>query len=57
MFAQDVNAVLPEAVTEDSDGMLGMAFDHIVPLLTAAIKEQQVLISNLAARLAALESK
>jgi hypothetical protein len=57
MFAQDVNAVLPEAVTEDSDGMLGMAFDHIVPLLTAAIKEQQALISNLTARLAALESK
>jgi hypothetical protein len=55
MIAQDVQAVLPEAVTEDADGMLGMAYDHIVPLLTAAIKEQQALITQLQADVAALK--
>jgi len=56
MIAQDVQAVLPEAVVEDSKGMLGMAYDNIVPLLTAAIKEQQALITSLTARITALES-
>jgi hypothetical protein len=57
MIAQDVQAVLPEAVTTNAEGMLGMAYDHIVPLLTAAIKEQQALIQSLTARITALESK
>jgi hypothetical protein len=57
MIAQDVKAVLPEATTEDTDGMLGMAYDHIVPLLTAAIKEQQALITTLTERITALEAK
>jgi len=55
MIAQDVQAVLPEAVTTDAEGMLGMAYDHIVPLLTAAIKEQQALITQLQADVAALK--
>jgi hypothetical protein len=55
MIAQDVQAVLPEAVTTDAEGMLGMAYDHIVPLLTAAIQEQQALIKSLTDRLTALE--
>jgi hypothetical protein len=50
MIAQDVKAVLPEATTEDAEGMLGMAYDHIVPLLTAAIQE-------LSAKVTALENK
>jgi Chaperone of endosialidase len=57
MIAQDVQAVLPEAVTEDNEGMLQMAYDHIVPLLTAAIKEQQILITQLTTRITALEAK
>ena len=57
MIAQDVQAVLPEAVTTDAEGMLGMAYDHIVPLLTAAIKEQQALITQLQADVAALKAK
>ena len=55
MIAQDVQAVLPEAVTTDAEGMLGMAYDHIVPLLTAAIKEQQAIITSLTDRITALE--
>ena len=57
MIAQDVQAVLPEAVTTDAEGMLGMAYDHIVPLLTAAIKEQQAIITSLTDRITALENK
>jgi hypothetical protein len=56
MIAQDVQAVLPEAVTTDAEGMLGMAYDHIVPLLVAAIKEQQALIQTLTDRITALET-
>jgi hypothetical protein len=41
LIAQDVQAVLPEAVTIDSDedATLGVAYTDIIPLLTAAIKE------------------
>jgi len=39
MIAQDVKAVLPEATTEDANGMLTMAYDNIIPLLVAAVKE------------------
>jgi hypothetical protein len=56
MIAQDVQAVLPEAVTTDAEGMLGMAYDHIVPLLAAAIKEQQAIIQTLTDRITALEA-
>ena len=55
MIAQDVQAVLPEAVTTDAEGMLGMAYDHIVPLLVAAIKEQQAIITQLQADVTALK--
>jgi hypothetical protein len=64
MIAQDVQAVLPEAVTEDAEGMLNMAYDHIVPLLSAAIKELKAIndtqaetINALTARIVALEAK
>ena len=62
MIAQDVQAVLPEATTEDADGMLSLAYTDLIPLLTAAIQEQQALITaqqtaieTLEARVAALE--
>jgi hypothetical protein len=53
MIAQDVKAVLPEATTEDADGMLGMAYDHIVPLLTAAVKELSAQVTALQAKVGA----
>ena len=41
MIAQDVQAVLPEAVTvqEDEIGTLGVQYSEVIPLLVAAIKE------------------
>jgi hypothetical protein len=57
LIAQDVQAVLPEAVNvQDLEkGTLGMSYTDTIPLLVAAIKEQQALITSLTARIAALE--
>jgi len=56
LIAQDVQAVLPEAVVENKDGELLLQYTEIIPLLVAAIKEQQALITQLTARITALES-
>jgi hypothetical protein len=50
LIAQDVQAVLPEAVKNNAQGYLGLSYTEVVPLLVAAIKE-------LSARVAALEAK
>ena len=53
LIAQDVQAVLPEAVSESTnndESVLGLAYTDTIPLLVAAIKE-------LTARVAELESK
>jgi hypothetical protein len=57
LIAQDVQAVLPEAVraSEDEIGTLNLSYTDMIPLLTAAIKEQQALITQLTARITALE--
>jgi hypothetical protein len=54
LIAQDVQAVLPEAVneTEGKEGLvLGLSYTDVIPLLVAAIKEQQAIIESLKARL------
>lgn len=59
LIAQDVQKVLPEAVyvQDDEQGTLGLAYTDVIPLLTAAIKEQQAIINELKTRIEALESK
>jgi hypothetical protein len=57
LIAQDVQAVLPEAVDATNPDELGVNYTEVIPLLVAAIKEQQALIENLTTRLAALENK
>ena len=54
LIAQDVQAVLPEAVF-DEQGTLMLAYTDTIPLLVAAIQEQQALITQLTARITALE--
>jgi hypothetical protein len=57
LIAQDLQAVLPEAVSEgrnskgDETEYLQVAYTEVIPLLVAAIKEQTVLINSLKARL------
>jgi hypothetical protein len=57
LIAQDVQAVLPEAVDVQTDeqGTLGLRYTDLIPLLTAAIQEQQAIITALTARVEALE--
>ena len=59
LIAQDVQAVLPEAVTEldDEQKTLILQYTEVIPLLVAAIKEQQSLITTLTTRITALEAK
>ena len=57
LIAQDVQAVLPEAVDETADpNKLGLSYTDVIPLLAAAIKEQHHTIESLTARITALES-
>jgi hypothetical protein len=59
LIAQDVKAVLPEAVDvqPNEQGTLGLRYQDLIPLLTAAIQEQQAIITDLKARIETLESK
>ena len=50
-IAQDVQVVLPEVIDTDTNGNLGVRYAEVTALLLAAIKEQQVLINELKARL------
>jgi hypothetical protein len=58
LIAQDVQKVLPEAVSQmnDEDGTLALSYTDLIPLLTAAIQEQQAVIKSLEARVAQLEA-
>ena len=57
LIAQDVQKVLPEAVDANNPDALGLSYTDVIPLLVAAIKEQQALITTLTDRITALENK
>jgi hypothetical protein len=48
--AQEVEAILPEAVHTDADGYKTVSYDSIVPLLIEAIKELTEKVARLEAR-------
>lgn len=51
VIAQEIQAILPEVVTEQQDGMLGVSYGNIVGVLIEAIKEQQKEIEILKSKL------
>ena len=51
-LAQEVRAVVPEAVREREDGTLAVAYAELVPVLVEALQEQDRRIAELEARLA-----
>lgn len=55
LIAQDVLAVLPEAVDASNPEKLGVAYTDVIPLLVAAIKEQQAQIEQLRAEIQTLK--
>jgi len=59
LIAQDVQAVLPEAVDvgTDENKTLLLKYTEVMPLLVAAIKDQQAIIEALEARISALEGE
>jgi hypothetical protein len=56
-IAQDVQEVLPESVSEMKGGLLGLETTAIIPVLVKAIQEQQAMIEELKAKVAALEAE
>jgi hypothetical protein len=57
LIAQDFVTALPEAVDEQNPDKLGLSYSDTIPLLYAAIKEQQALITQLQADVAALKAQ
>jgi len=57
LMAQDVLAVLPEAVDTSDENRLGLAYTEVIPLLTAAIKDLNAKVEAQAAKIAELEAK
>ena len=47
LIAQEVNEVLPEAVTERDNGYLAVDYQKLVPLLVEAIKELSSKVEHL----------
>jgi hypothetical protein len=47
VIAQSVEDILPEAVKEDEDGFLKLAYRQLTPLVIGAVQEQQDEIENL----------
>lgn len=46
-IAQDLQKIVPEAVTEDDEGYLAIDYNEIIPLLVESVKEQQAKIDEL----------
>ena len=57
LIAQDVLAVFPEAVDTSNPERYGIAYSEMIPLLVAAIQEQQAIIQTLTDRITLLENK
>ena len=57
VIAQEVEAVLPEALDEETGGFLAVSYDRLVPLLIEAVKELKVENDILKERLDVLEAK
>ena len=53
LIAQDVQAVLPEAVVTDGDGHLGLNYQDMIPILVKAIQELSAEVEVLKAKVGA----
>ncbi|MBI5187137.1 MAG: tail fiber domain-containing protein [Nitrospinae bacterium] len=57
VIAQEVEAVLPELVSENKDGIKSVDYDGLFPVVVEAIKEQQGGLKNIEERIQALEKQ
>jgi hypothetical protein len=56
LMAQDVERVLPEAVSQDADGYRSVAYHMLIPLLVEAVKAQDAVVSAQAAEIARVQA-
>ena len=57
LIAQDVQAVLPEAVDSVDPDSLGLSYSDVIPLLVAALKESKERIEQLEAEMAEVKAQ
>ena len=57
VIAQDIQKILPEVVSEDNNGYLGVNYSGIVPVLIEAVREQNSIIKDLEDRISDLENR
>ncbi len=57
LIAQDVEKVFPQLIDENRDGYMGVRYQELVPVLIAAIQEQQAQIEALQADVETLKNK
>ena len=57
VIAQEVEKVLPEAVSTLENGMKAVSYSDLTVLLIEAVKEQQTIIEDLKSRISALEGR
>jgi hypothetical protein len=55
-IAQEMQAVFPEIVVADKNGVLGIRYTELIPVLVKALQEQQQVIDDLTKRVEALEA-
>lgn len=56
-IAQDVQKIIPDAVTEDKNGYLSLNYQELIAPLYALVQEHEDRIERLEAQLKALEDK
>jgi len=57
LIAQEMEAVMPELVSEDAEGMKSINYIGVIPVLVEALKEQHEVIAEKETRIAALEAQ
>jgi hypothetical protein len=57
LIAQEVKEVLPEAVSEDTEGIHSLTYTSLIPVLIEAVKEQQCTLVAQDARLNEMEER
>lgn len=55
-IAQEMQEIFPEIVVADKNGVLGIRYTELIPVLVKAFQEQQQVIDDLKARVDALEA-
>jgi hypothetical protein len=57
LIAQDVQKVLPQVISENDKGILGVSYTEVIPLLVASIKELKAIIDTQQTQITALNAK